>query len=63
VPGDSVAGSDWRMRTWREEHRINDVLGVTSQYRIFTGPEREWAVTVVSTHIPHPRKLRSSTFF
>lgn len=47
VTGDSVYGSDWRMRSWLEERQINYVLGVTAQYRIFSGEVREWAATVV----------------
>ncbi len=47
VTGDSVYGSDWRMRSWLEERQLSYVLGVTAQYRIFTGHEREWAATVV----------------
>jgi len=47
VTGDSVYGSDWRMRAWLEEQGIYYVLGVTSQYRIFTKGERQWASTVV----------------
>jgi SRSO17 transposase len=47
LTGDSVYGSDGWMRTWLEEQRINYVLGVTAQYRLFTGHEREWAATVV----------------
>lgn len=40
VTGDSVYGNDFRMRSWLEERRINYVLGVTAQYRIFTGERR-----------------------
>jgi SRSO17 transposase len=47
ITGDSVYGNDWRMRTWLEEQGLNYVLGVTAQYRLFTGQEREWAATVV----------------
>jgi SRSO17 transposase len=47
LTGDTVYGNDWRMRTWLEEHRINYVLGVSAQYRLFTGQVREWAATVV----------------
>jgi SRSO17 transposase len=47
VTGDSVYGNDWRMRSWLEERKISYVLGVTAQYRIFTGREREWAAAVV----------------
>jgi SRSO17 transposase len=48
VTGDTVYGSDWRMRSWLEERRLSYVLGVTAQYRIFTGQEREWASAVVA---------------
>jgi SRSO17 transposase len=47
VTGDSVYGSAWHMRAWLEERRLSYVLGVTAQYRIFTGAEREWAAAVV----------------
>jgi SRSO17 transposase len=47
LTGDSVYGNDWRMRAWLEDRHLNYVLGVTAQYRIFTGAEREWAATVV----------------
>ena len=47
LTGDAVYGSDGRMRTWLEERQINYVLGVTAQYRLFTGQEREWAAAVV----------------
>jgi SRSO17 transposase len=47
LTGDAVYGNDWRLRTWLEERRINYVLGVTAQYRLFTGQEREWAAAVV----------------
>jgi SRSO17 transposase len=47
VTGDSVYGSDWRMRSWLEEQELSYVLGVTAQYRVFTGHTREWAAAVV----------------
>jgi SRSO17 transposase len=47
LTGDAVYGNDWRMRAWLEERRLSYVLGVTAQYRIFTGQEREWAAAVV----------------
>jgi SRSO17 transposase len=47
VTGDSVYGSDRRMRSWLEERQVSYVLGVTAQYRMFTGHEREWAAAVV----------------
>ena len=47
VTGDAVYGSDWRMRAWLEERQLSYVLGVTAQYRLFTGQEREWAAAVV----------------
>jgi SRSO17 transposase len=47
VTGDSVYGSDWRMRSWLEERQLSYVLRVTAQYRIFTGQAREWAAAVV----------------
>jgi SRSO17 transposase len=47
LTGDAVYGNDWRMRAWLEERRLAYVLGVTAQYRIFTGQEREWAAAVV----------------
>jgi SRSO17 transposase len=47
LTGDAVYGNDWRVRAWLEERRINDVLGVSAQYRLFAGQEREWAATVV----------------
>jgi SRSO17 transposase len=46
-PGDTVYGNDWRMRAWLEERRLSYVLGVTAQYRIFTGQARAWAAAVV----------------
>jgi SRSO17 transposase len=47
LTGDTVYGNDWRVRAWLEAQRINYVLGVSAQYRLFTGQEREWAATVV----------------
>ena len=47
VTGDSVYGNDWQMRSWLEQRRISYVLGVTAQYRIYTGEAREWAAAVV----------------
>jgi SRSO17 transposase len=47
VTGDSVYGSDWRMRSWLEERQLSYVLGVTAQYRVLTGHTREWAAAVV----------------
>jgi SRSO17 transposase len=47
ITGDAVYGNDWRMRAWLEEQGLHYVLGVTAQYRLFTGQEREWAATVV----------------
>jgi SRSO17 transposase len=47
VTGDSVYGSDWRMRSWLEEQQLSYVLGVTAQYHVFTGHTREWAAAVV----------------
>jgi SRSO17 transposase len=47
LTGDAVYGNDWRMRAWLEDRNLNYVLGVTAQYRIFTGEAREWAATVV----------------
>jgi SRSO17 transposase len=52
VTGDSVYGSDWRLRSWLEEQRLAYVLGVTAQYRIFTGRTREWAAAVVGRLAP-----------
>jgi SRSO17 transposase len=52
VTGDSVYGSDWRMRSWLEEQRLAYVLGVTAQYRLFTGRTREWAAAVVGRLAP-----------
>jgi SRSO17 transposase len=52
VTGDSVYGSDWRMRSWLEEQQLSYVLGVTAQYRIFTGHTREWAAAVVGRLAP-----------
>jgi SRSO17 transposase len=46
LTGDTVDGHEWRVRAWLEEHRGNDGLGVSAQYRLFTGQEREWAATV-----------------
>ena len=48
VTGDSVHGNDWRMRSWLEERKQAYVLGVTSQYRIFTGERRQWASEVIA---------------
>jgi len=47
VTGDAVSGAAWRMRSWREERHLSSVLGVTAQYRLFTGHERAWAAEVV----------------
>jgi SRSO17 transposase len=47
LTGDTVYGNDWRVRAWLEERRVNYVLGVGAQYRLFTGQEREWTATVV----------------
>lgn len=47
VTGDSVYGSDWRMRAWLEKQPLAYVLGVTAQYRSFTGHTREWAAAVI----------------
>jgi SRSO17 transposase len=47
LTGDTVYGHDWRMRAWLEDSHLNYVLGVTAQYRMFTGAAREWAATVV----------------
>jgi SRSO17 transposase len=47
LTGDTVYGNDWRVRAWLEERQVNYVLGVSAQYRLFTGQEREWAATVV----------------
>jgi SRSO17 transposase len=35
------------MRAWLEERQLSYVLGVTAQYRIVTGHEREWGAAVV----------------
>ena len=43
VTGDSVYGSDGKLRLWLEEQRLPYVLGVTAQYRLFTERGREWA--------------------
>lgn len=48
VTGDSVYGNDWRMRGWLEERKQAYVLAVTSQYRIFTGEQRQWAKDVIA---------------
>jgi SRSO17 transposase len=50
--GDSVYGSDWRMRSWLEEQHLSYVLGVTAQSRILTGHTREWAAAVVGRLAP-----------
>jgi SRSO17 transposase len=47
LTGDAVYGNDWRMRAWLEDSHLNYVLGVTAQYRMFTGAAREWAATAV----------------
>jgi SRSO17 transposase len=47
LTGDAVYSNDWRVRAWLEECGVNYVLGVSAQYRLFTGQEREWAATVV----------------
>jgi SRSO17 transposase len=47
LTGDAVYSNDWRVRAWLEECGVNYVLGVSAQYRFFTGQEREWAATVV----------------
>jgi SRSO17 transposase len=59
VTGDAVYGSDWRMRAWLEERQLSYVLGVTAQYRIFTGHEREWAAAVVK-RLPDKAGSRAS---
>ena len=59
VTGDSVYGHDARMRSWWEERRISYVLGVTAQYRIFTGEARQWAATVVG-RLPEKKWRRRS---
>jgi SRSO17 transposase len=48
VTGDSVYGNDWRMRSWLDEHKQAYLLGVTSQYRIFAGEQRQWAKDVIA---------------
>lgn len=48
VTGDSVYGNDWRMRSWLDERKQAYLLGVTSQYRIFTGEQRQWAKEVIA---------------
>ena len=47
VTGDSVYGSDSKMRSWLEERNISYVLGITAQYRIFFEGERLWAAEVI----------------
>lgn len=46
VTGDSVYGNDGKLREWLEERQQPYVLGVTAQYRLFTGRGREWAKDV-----------------
>lgn len=48
VTGDSVYGNDWRMRSWLEERKQAYVLGITSQYRIFSAEQRQWARDVIA---------------
>ena len=48
VTGDSVYGNDWRMRSWLEERKQAYVLGINSQYRIFSGEQRQWARDVIA---------------
>jgi SRSO17 transposase len=52
VTGDSVYGNDWRMRSWLEAQQLSYVLGVSAQYRVFTGHAREWAAAVVGGLAP-----------
>ena len=59
VTGDSVYGSDWRMRAWLAEQQLSYVLGVTAPYRIFTGRTREWAAAVVGRLAPDVWRRRS----
>ena len=47
VTGDSVYGTDSKLREWLEEREQPYVLGVTAQYRLFTERGREWAQDVV----------------
>jgi SRSO17 transposase len=48
VVGDSVYGSESKMRTWLEEREISYVLGITGQYRVFWNGERQWAKEIVA---------------
>lgn len=48
VIGDSVYGNDWRMRSWLEGRKQAYVLGITSQYRVFSGEQRQWARDVIA---------------
>ena len=52
VTGDSVDGSDWRLRSWLEEQQLSSVLGGTAQYRSFTGRTRAWAAAVLGRLAP-----------
>lgn len=47
VVGDSVYGSDSKMRSWLEERNISYILGITAQYRVFWEGEQQWAKTIV----------------
>lgn len=46
VTGDSVYGNDGKLREWLEERRQPYVLGISAQYRLFTGGGREWASAI-----------------
>jgi SRSO17 transposase len=48
VAGDSVYGNDWQLRSWLQERRQAYVLGVSEQYRLWTGEQRQWAKQVVA---------------
>lgn len=48
VVGDSVYGSESKMRSWLEEREISYVLGITGQYRVFWNGRRQWAKEIVA---------------
>jgi SRSO17 transposase len=47
VVADTVYGNDGAFRLWLEERHQPYALGVSAQYRIFDGEQREWVDTVV----------------
>jgi SRSO17 transposase len=48
IVGDSVYGSESKMRSWLEKREISYVLGITGQYRVFWDGARQWAKEIVA---------------